>query len=129
MRAWTIFFYMLMLAASITFVNEMHIFNEQYIASPQEPYITYDISSLNETVGDIGTEQPIDMLVFAAKMAWEGLVMFMRIVVSAVLLFPLLVNLFNIPAPLAALIQVAWVATLIWGIIQFKSGRSGRSIE
>jgi len=131
MRTWDIFFFMLLLSASIAFVNQIGLFNEEYIATPQESeYTLYNIDSLNESLSKgIADKSVVDYLTFGGVILWQGVTMVFNMAVNAVVLYPMLVDKFGIPTPLAGLMQVAFIAITIWGIIQFISGRSGRNIE
>jgi len=122
---------MLLLSASIAFVNQIGLFNEEYIATPQESeYTLYNIDSLNESLSKgIADKSVVDYLTFGGVILWQGVTMVFNMAVNGVVLYPMLVDKFGIPTPLAGLMQVAFIAITIWGIIQFISGRSGRNIE
>jgi len=131
MRTWDIFFFMLLLSASIAFVNQIGLFNEDYIATPQESeYTLYNLNSLNESLStEIENKGVVDYLMLGGMILWQGVIMVFNMAANAVVLYPMLVDKFGIPTALAALMQVAFVAITIWGIVQFISGRSGRNIE
>ena len=55
--------------------------------------------------------------------------MFLRIVLSVVCIFPMLIIVFNVPPILAGFLQVGVYVVYVMGFVQFKSNRSFRSFE
>ena len=125
MRMIEIALFLIILNATIGFVADIPLFPEQYITTPQNDYMSYNISSLSESIGDV-SEDPgfIDYAKFSITWAWEGFKMLLKIIFSIVVIYPAMVEVFHVPPALAALLNVGVIVIYILGIIQWKSGKS-----
>jgi len=68
---------------------------------------------------------------FKLSVTWlvTSLWWFIKVVFSIIIIYPTLVHVFGIPAPISALIQAAIIPIYIMGWVQFRSQRSMKGME
>jgi len=131
MRAWDITFLLIVIQASIGLVNGIGLFDTNYFATQNDSTTTYtigDISDLHdvESGGEVSQMSYFDL---AVTFGMAGINLLFKIVESIVFIFPVLVEQFYIPLPLAAVLQSMIYLQVAWGYAQWKSNRSGRSTD
>ena len=132
MRAFHIMLFLIILQASVVFVSDTGIFDQNYIEdaslAKNSYYTSYNISNLTEYSAG---EEPStwDYFTISAKWIIDGLFLFVKIIFAVAFIFPLLISIFNVPASLAAFIQGGIYVIYLWGYMQWKAGRSTKYME
>lgn len=131
MRAWDITLMLILIQACIGMLNGMGVFDVTYFASQNDSATTYtvgDISDLHDVApgGDVSQMSYFDL---GVTFVMAGLNLLYKIIEAIVFIFPTLVTKFYIPIPLAAVMQTMIYLQVAWGYAQWKSSRSGRSID
>ncbi len=143
MRAWDITLLLIVIQACIGLVNGIGLFDVTYFATQNDSTTAYtvgDISALHgfERGGDVPDIPGIEGGASVSQMSYfdlavtfgmAGINLLFKIVEAVVFIFPVLVNQFHIPLPLAAVLQMMFYLQVAWGYAQWKSNRSGRSTE
>ena len=133
LRAFEIILFILLLQASIVFVGNIDLFEGddymEYSAMADNEYSTWNITGeLSEySVGEEASAWDY----FSASVTFliDGLIMFFKIIFSIVFIYPTLVKVFGLPWELSALLQVGIVTIYIWGLMQYKSGKSTKMMD
>ncbi len=122
MRAYDIAMWLIILQASIGFINAIGLFETQYYATPQNAY-NYEIQDLDEY--KVLTDNPgvLDYTRMGINWAWEGLVVIFKIIFSIVIIYPMLIKEFGIPAVLSVFLQATVYVVYAVGYKQWKSGK------
>ena len=131
MRAWDITLLLIVVQACIGLVNGIGLFDVTYFASQNDSTTAYtvgDISDLHdvESGGEVSQMSYFDL---AVTFGMAGINLLFKIVEAIVFIFPVLVDQFCIPLPLAAVLQSMIYLQIAWGYAQWKSNRSGRSTD
>jgi len=130
MRAWDITLLLIVVQACIGLVNGIGLFDVTYFATQNDStaYTVGDISDLHdvETGGEVSQMSYFDL---AVTFGMAGINLLFKIVEAIVFIFPVLVDQFCIPLPLAAVLQSMIYLQIAWGYAQWKSNRSGRSTD
>jgi hypothetical protein len=129
MKAYEIALYLIILQASIGLVNSIGVFEHNYVPTPENEYITWDISHIGAAYGNQTQPSIWDAMVMAARMAWEALIGLLKVLLAVVIIYPTLVNVFMINPAISGLIQVAIYVVYGIAIIQFKTGKNIRYME
>jgi len=133
MRAFHIILFLIVLQASIVFVSDTGIFNQNYIENASLAkntyYKSYNITNLSQ-YNDLNTEPSTwDYFTISARWIIEGFFLFIKIIFAIAFIFPLLISIFNVPTSLAAFIQGGIYVIYLWGYMQWKSGKSTKYME
>ncbi|MFA7162505.1 MAG: hypothetical protein WC083_08055 [Candidatus Methanomethylophilaceae archaeon] len=132
MRAWEIAKFLIIIQATIGLMNGMGYFGDSGTYFPTQndsttQYTVGDISEFNPaTSGGVTQMGYFDM---AVTFVMAGLNLVLKVIESIIFIFPTLVNTFGVPIPLAAILQIVIHMEVLYGVAQWKSGRSGRSID
>lgn len=133
MRAFDIILFLIILQASIVFVGHAGIFNHNYLTNTslaENQYSTYTVKGNLSGYSDV-SQNPSAWDYFKTSITWavQALIMFVKILFSVLVIYPTLVDVFGIPAPLSALIQVVIVVLWVIGLAQLKSKTSIKHME
>jgi len=130
MRAWDITLLLIVVQACIGLVNGIGLFDVTYFATQNDStaYTVGDISDLHD-VEDGGEVSQMSYFDLAVTFGMAGINLLFKIVEAIVFIFPVLVDQFCIPLPLAAVLQSMIYLQIAWGYAQWKSNRSGRSTD
>ena len=98
----------------------------EYSAMADNKYSTWNVTG--ELSGYSVGEEASAWDYFSASVSFliDGLIMFFKIIFSIVFIYPVLDKVFGLPWQLSGLIQVGIVTIYIWGLMQYKSGKSTR---
>lgn len=127
-RASDLTLFLIILQASIGFVDATGLFTSHYMGAPVSNNASYTISDLNTyTVNP--DPSTWGELIMAAHWMVETLIIGVKIIFAVVFVFPTLVFVFNVPAILAAFLQVGvYYIYSIW-YAQYKSGKGWKFYE
>ena len=126
-RASEITLFLILLQASVGFVDATGMFSEHYIDVPSNN-ASYTIQDLSEYSGS-ATPSIVDEIMLVAHWMIEGFFIGIKIIFTIVFVFPTLVSVFNIPAVLSIFIQTGvYYVYAIW-YAQFKSGKGWKQYE
>lgn len=131
MRAWDITFLLIVVQACIGLVNGVGLFDQTYFTTQNDSTTAYtvgDISDLHdvESGGEVSQMSYFD---FAVTFGMAGINLMFNIIQAIVFIFPVLVTQFQIPLPIAAVMQSLIYMQVAYGYAQWKSNRSGRSTD
>lgn len=122
MRALEITIFLLLIPASMGLVNAFHIFdNSVEMTADDSQYgdMTIDENGLGKfQLNESSTI--IDYTMFSLLFVFEYIKWGLKILLAVLWLFPMLTQMFGIPLPLAAVLQVAMWVVWIVAIIQVK---------
>lgn len=127
-RALDIAIFLIILQATIGFVNSLGMFDYDYYATQNNTYTQYTVQDLEEYETMAQNPGVSDYVSLAVDLAWEGIIIIAKVFFSVVLILPTLVSVFEIPTALAALIQGLVYFVYIIGWAQWKSGKSMEGI-
>lgn len=124
-RAAEITLLLILAQASLGFVDSIGIFDEHYITGTSNN-ASYTISDLSEyqASGDI-----TDELLLAAHWIWEGFFIGIKIIMTVIFVFPMLIGKFNIPVELSIFIQAGIYFVYASFYAQYKSGKGWFQIK
>lgn len=125
-RASEITLLLIILQASIGFVDSINLFDAQYVGDVSNN-ASYTISDLSQY--EVSTNSPIDELLLAAHWIWEGFFIGIKIIFTVVFVFPALVNTFHVPIELSLFIQAGIYYVYATWYSQFKSGKGWTQFE
>lgn len=125
-RALDIAIYLIIIQATIGFVNQLGIFDEDYYANQKNPYTEYRISSSEKEFYKAQVEEPswIDKGLYLVELTIDGLFAILQIFLAVLIIFPTLINVFEVPAGLSVLMQVGIWMVYYLGWNQYRSGKS-----
>lgn len=128
MRFWEITKFIVYLSATIGFISGISLFSTMYYEAPQTDITTKSVGDLNNyfTTPTMGIGDYFGIMV---TFLVGTLFVIFTTVTAAIVLLPYLVIVFHVPLPLAALLQTAIYFEYLMGWAQWRSGRSGRSME
>ena len=134
-RAGDITLMLILLQASIGFVNTLHVFDDDYIATPSNSPMNYRIVNLTDYQASVDSDEPSPTAVLSLGLSWlwEGFVIGVKILLTVVVVFPTLVadppRGFGIPDALAVFLQIGiYFCYVIW-YVQYKSGKAFKFYE
>jgi len=124
MRAADILLFCLCINASIVFVNELGIMGstERWFMPQTGTAFDNQFQDINQY--DTDNISWGEMVQIAIIWLVETTLFVIRFLVQAVIIVPVLIRIFGVPAPLAVMLQVGLYFIYMWGIVQWKSGKS-----
>ena len=128
MRAFEIALFLIVVQASIGFFNSIDAFDTDYYNTPQNQY-NYEVSDLAAYSNITRTIPLLDYMIMTATWMWDTLFIMLDIVFSVVIIFPIVINTFNIPVVLSVFMQVGIYVVYATGYIQWKSGKGLKYFE
>jgi hypothetical protein len=121
MRFYDIFWVCLAASLSIGFINSVGIFDTNYMTAPEGA--TYQLSDVN---GTLTNTTPMDDVMLSVGMFWQALAFIKDLALNTVLVFPALVDIWGVPAPIAVILQtivaVSWLYFLIQILMRLPLG-------
>lgn len=128
-RASEITLAIIMLQASIGFVDASGLFTEHYLGVPQNnaTYTLTDLEKYSEQTKD--EESLISVIDLYANWAWEAFIIGVKIVGAVVFVLPTLITKFHVEPILAAFLQVGVYYIYATWYSQYKSGRGWKYYE
>lgn len=126
MRAIEISLFIIMIQASVVFVNSAGLFSNTYAASPQNTYTEYNISQLSAGTEDPNNLDLIDMVWMGIRWIIDGFFVLLKVLLAIVLIWPWMVFEFHVPAEIATFLQVG-IYVIYW--LGYASWKSGRPLE
>ena len=126
MRAFSIILFLVVLQASIGFVNNSNVFEYQFVQTPSgcKDYTIENLSDVSEE--DISI---FDYAKIILDFLLTSFLLFLKIILAIVFIYPTLVSAFGIPSFLSVFLQTGIYVVYVWGIIQFKSGKGTKTME
>jgi hypothetical protein len=123
MRALEISLFIIMIQASVIFVNSTNLFATNYAASPSNAYTQYNTSQISQGVEDPNNLGLLDWFWISVRWIFDSLFVILKVVLAVVLIWPWLVFVFHVPVELATLLQVG-IYIIYWlGYASWKSNR------
>lgn len=122
MRALEITIFIVLLSASIGFLNAMNAFDNPYVESDSSQYSMWSVSNLSSF--DNQNPSILDQAGMLLNFAIMAITWVITIVLTIIVIFPTLVNTFHIPMALSALLQVGVWMVYVIGIVQWQRGAS-----
>jgi hypothetical protein len=126
-RASEITLFLILLQASVGFVDATGMFTEHYLDVPSNDadYTLNNLSAYN-VANDGGI---VDELMLAAHWTIESFLIGLKIIFTVVFVFPTLITVFHVPIALSLFIQAGiYYVYAIW-YVQFKSGKGWKQYE
>jgi len=121
MRFYDIFWVCLAASLAIGFINSVGIFDTNYMTAPAGA--TYTLSDVNGTVTNT---TPMDDVMLSVGMFWQALAFIKDLAMNTIFVFPALVNIWGVPAPIAVILQtivaVSWLYFLIQILMRLPLG-------
>ena len=126
-RASEITLFLILLQASIGFVDATGMFTEHYISVPSNN-ASYTISDLYSYSA---SQDPgiIDEAMLAIHWMLESFLIGLKVVFTVIFVFPTLVTVFHVPVALSVFIQAGIYYVYAVFYAQFKSGKGWRMYE
>lgn len=126
-RASEITLLLILIQASIGFVDSIGMFDAQYVSTVSNN-ASYTIQDLSQyAIQD--AKDPIAELLLAARWMWEGFFIGIKIIFTVLFVFPTLVGSFHIPIELSLFIQAGIYYVYATWYSQFKSGKGWAQYE
>jgi len=131
MRAYQIILFLILLQASIGFVNQIDFFGDQkqFYTTPQNEWTTKNVTQLGQYATEGNETNIVDTFAQGVMWGWEMLILFIQIIFSIVIVLPALIKVFAIPWQLASFIQIGIWVIYVWGLVQFKSGKATKYMD
>jgi hypothetical protein len=121
MRFYDIFWVCIAASLAIGFVNSIGIFDTEYMTAPQNA--VFEISDVN---GTLTNSTPIDDVMMFVGFFWQALTFLKDMAINTFAVYWPLVNIWGVPAPLAAILQtivaISWIYFLIQVLMRFGFG-------
>ena len=126
-RASDITLFLILLQASVGFVDATGMFSEHYIDVPSND-ADYTLDDLGEYSAptDPGI---LDEIMLAAHWMVESFLIGIKILFTVIFVFPTLVNTFGVPVALSLFIQAGIYYVYATWYAQFKSGKGWKQYE
>lgn len=128
-RASELTLFIILLQASIGFVDASGMFSAHYLTVPQNN-ASYTISNLDEYATSASTPPSIlsevDLFV---HWAWDAFLIGLKILFAVIFVLPTLVTTFSVPVVLATFIQVGVYYLYATWYSQYKSGKGWKLYE
>jgi len=122
MKALNITIFIIILQLSVGFINELGVFEKDYMATPDNDYMAYNVTTLNEA-NAFSNESLVDKALGLVDFAIEAIFGLLKIMFGIIVIYPTLVSIFNIPSALSALLQGIIYVVYILGYYELKSGK------
>lgn len=138
MRAWQIAKVLILTQMCVGLVNGLFLTYDMGEASSPIYFETINDSETQFKIGDIEDltstsedQEFVGMNTFdlGVGMVMSGGMLVWNVITSMVTIFPVLVNVFHCPTILAVIIQAGIYMEVLYGVAQWRSGRSGHAIE
>lgn len=138
MRAWQIAKILILIQLCVGVVNGILVlYDLDSVASPHPYYTTINDSNTQFVIGDLDdlnqtTDEGftgMNSFDLGISMVTSGWMLVWSILGSMVSIFPLLVDTFHCPPLLAGIFQTGIYLEVLYGVAQWRSGRSGYAIE
>lgn len=122
--AYNIARWLIIIEATIGFVNGLGLFDDNYYQQDVNNKTAYQTGNLD----DLAEEQtsPVSYFDMLVSMVLGGFLMFLQVFLAVFFILPFLVMQFHIPAALAALLQVGVYWTYYGAIAELRMNRSLR---
>ena len=127
-RASEITLFIIVLQASIGFVDATGMFTEHYLEIPSNS-ANYEISDLNTYASETSEPTLISEIMLGAEWVIESFFIGLKIIMAVVFVLPTLVNTFQVPLILSAFIQVGVYYIYATWYSQYKSGKGWKQYE
>jgi len=128
MRALDIAIALVLLQASIGFINGLHIFDQGtdviYYENDTARYREYNITSLEGAVKDVGETSVWDNILGGIGLVGSAVTLMYQMFVTVIFIYPALAHNFGVPAGISTVLQAAIWFTYALGIFQILTGRS-----
>ena len=128
MRAYDMALILIILQASIGFVNGLGIFDRDYYATQNNTYTQYRVANLTEYNPSEG-EGLADYVADLARWVVDGLKLLFKVVGAVFIIYPTLTDTFGVPSGLSILLQGGIYVIYIMGWVQWKSNKGMRQFE
>lgn len=119
---------LVILQASVGFINATGLFTQNYYATPQNQY-NYQIQNLSDYQKVTQSPSAMDYLTMLASWTVGAFFIGIQIVFAVIFIFPFLVITFHIPVILSAFMQVGIYYYYAAWYSQWKSGKGWKSYE
>ena len=121
-RASEITFILILLQASIGFVDASGMFDQHYVTVPSNnaSYTITDLEEYNTQTDGSGLQSEIDLYL---HWAWESFFIGIKIIFTVLFVLPTLVTIFNVPVILSVFIQAGIYYVYAAWFAQYKSGK------
>lgn len=132
MRAFQIALFLMILQASVVFVNDSGIFDQNYLENStiaENTYSTYTLTNLSEYTGNTTTVSSWDYFTLSARWIIDGFFMIIKAFIGVVFIAYTLITIFSVPVPLAGFLQVGVYFIYYWGYMEWKSGKTTKYME
>ena len=126
-RASEITLFLIILQASIGFVDAIGLFDQSYLAVPSNN-ASYTLTDLEEYTA-VQNPGIVDELVLMAHWAIESFMIGIKVILTVVFVLPMLINTFGVPSALALFIQAGIYYIYGTWYAQYKSGRGWKAYE
>ena len=126
-RASEITLFLILLQASVGFVDATGLFSQHYLDVPANN-ASYTISDLN-SYSAVQNPGITDELLLVAHWTLESFFIGIKVVLTVIFVLPTLIFTFGVPAALATFIQVGIYYVYGTWYAQFKSGRGWKMYE
>jgi len=132
MRMWEITVFIIALELGIGVIDGIGLFDVMYYN--QSGYIQQGTTSSYNmtTTGNLlssSTPSGVDYYTMGVAMVVSGLMIFLSVCQAIIFILPTLILKFHVPIQLAVPIQAMIYLMYVWGIAQWKSGRSGGMLQ
>jgi len=126
-RASEITLFLILIQASIGFVDAIGLFSQHYMAVPSNN-ASYTITDLNKYAGE---QNPgiLDELMIAARWAIDAFFIGLKIIFTVIFVLPTLIFTFGVPPAIATFIQVGIYYIYGTWYAQWKSGKGWKQYE
>ena len=126
-RASEITLFLILIQASIGFVDATGLFSQHYMAVPSNN-ASYTITDLNTYAGE---QNPgiLDELMIVARWAIDAFFIGLKIIFTVIFVLPTLIFTFGVPTAIAAFIQVGIYYIYGTWYAQWKSGKGWKQYE
>jgi len=132
MRAFDICLLVICLQLSLTFISSIGLFGDNlFYTAPQQTGNGFMTGSMSDTEKLVGAQSytTIDYLTMSISMIVSSLGLIATLLGSVIIFIPQLILVFQVPLPLAIVIQALIYVMYGWAYLQFLSGRSGAMLQ
>ena len=127
-RASDITLFLILLQASIGFVDATGMFDQSYMGSAVQNNATYNITDLSEYKA-VEDQDIFDEVLLLAHWGIESFFIAIKILFAVIFIFPALIDRFNVPLILSIFIQAGIYYIYATWYAQYKSGRGWKLYE
>lgn len=121
MRFYDIFWVCIAASLSIGFINSVGIFDTNYMTAPTNA--VFEISDVN---GTLTNSTPVDDVMMSVGFFWQALMFLKDMAINTFAVYWPLVDIWGVPAPLAAILQtivaISWIYFLIQVLMRLPLG-------